>query len=71
MANSLINKGKPAIPPQFNSPEVLPSASDKAKVIVENFSNSNLDDSGISLPGFPYLTNLKLHNIPVTPVTHS
>ena len=33
-----------------------------------NFSmNSNLDDSGISLPVFPSRTNLKLHNISVTP----
>ena len=29
--------------------------------------NSNVDDSGISLPGFPSRTNLKLHNISVTP----
>ena len=29
--------------------------------------NSNLDDSGISLPVFPSRTNLKLHNISVTP----
>ena len=30
-----------------------------------NFSkNSNLDDSGISLPVFPFRTNLKLHNAP-------
>ena len=44
---------------------MLSSASDKAKLFVENFSkNSNLDDSGIiSLPIFP----LKLHNIFVTP----
>ena len=27
----------------------------------------NLDDSGISLPVLPSRTNLKLHNIPVTP----
>ena len=27
----------------------------------------NLDDSGIALPVFPYRTNLKLHNISVTP----
>ena len=47
---------------------MLPSASDKAKLFVENFSkNSNLDDSGISLPVFPSRTNLKLHNISVTP----
>ena len=29
--------------------------------------NSNLDDSGISLSVFPSRTNLKLHNISVTP----
>ena len=47
---------------------MLPSASDKAKLFAENFSkNSNLDDSGISLPVFPSRTNLKLHNISVTP----
>ena len=44
------------------------SASDKAKSFAENFSkNSNLDDSGISLPLFLSGTNLKLHNISVTP----
>ena len=47
---------------------MLPSASDKAKLFAENFSmNSNLDDSGISLSVFPSRTNLKLHNISVTP----
>ena len=47
---------------------MLPPASDKAKLFAENFSkNSNLDDSGISLPVFPSRTNLKLHNISVTP----
>ena len=46
---------------------MFPFASDKAKVFAENFSkNTNLDDSGISLPVFPYRTNLKLHNISVT-----
>ena len=29
--------------------------------------NSNIDNSGISLPVFPSRTNLKLHNISVTP----
>ena len=29
--------------------------------------NSNIDDSGISLPIFPSRTNLKLYNIFVTP----
>ena len=47
---------------------MLSSASDKTKLFAENFSeNSNLDDSGISLPVFPSRTNLKLHNISVTP----
>ena len=69
IANSLLNKGKSAIPPLFNGPEVLPSASDKAKLFAENVSkNSNLDDPGISLPAFPSRTHLKLHNISVTPI---
>ena len=68
IANSVLNKSKSAIPPLFNGPEVLSSASDKAKLFIKNFSkNSNLDDSGISLPVFPSRTNLKLHNISITP----
>ena len=60
--------GKSAIPPLFSGPEVLSSASDKAKLFTQNFSNnSNLDDSSISLPVFPSRTNLKLHNISATP----
>ena len=67
IANSVPNKGKSALPPLFNSPEVLSSASDKAKFFAENFSmNSNLDHSSISLPVCPSRTNLKLHNISVT-----
>ena len=47
---------------------MLSSASDKAKLFAENFSrNSNLDDSGISLPVFPSRTNWKLDDISVTP----
>ena len=46
----------------------MSSASDKAKFFAEHFSkNSNLDDSGISLAVFPSRTNLKLHNIFITP----
>ena len=46
---------------------MLSSASDKAKLFAQNFSeNSDLDDSGISLPLFPCGTNLKLH-VSVTP----
>ena len=68
IANSVLNKGKFAIPPLFNGPEGLSSTSDKAKLFAENFSKkSNLDGSGISLPVFPSRANLKLHNIFVTP----
>ena len=44
IANSVLNKGKSVIPPLFNGPEVLYSASDKAKLFAENFCiNSYLD----------------------------
>ena len=42
---------------------MLSSASDKAKLFAKNFTKN----SGISLPVFPSRTNLKLHNISVTP----
>ena len=62
IANSVFNTGKSAISSLFNIPEVLSSASNKAKWFIENFSkNSHLDDSSISLPVFPSRTNLKLH----------
>ena len=35
IANSVLNKGKSAIPPLFNGPEVLSSASDKAKLFAK------------------------------------
>ena len=47
---------------------MLSSSSDKAKLFAKSISkNSNLDDSGISVPVFPTRTNLKLHNVFVTP----
>ena len=65
---SVLNKGKSVIPPLFNGPEVLSSACDKTKLFAKNFSkNSILDDPGISLLAFLSRTNLKLHNICVTP----
>ena len=68
IANSVLKKGKSVILAQFKGPEVLSSASDKAKLFAENFSkNLNPDYSGISLPAFPSTTSLKLHNISVTP----
>ena len=66
--NSVLNKGKYTTLLLLNGLEVLSSLSDKAKLFAKNFSNnSNLDVSGISLPVFPSKTNLKLHNISVTP----
>ena len=45
---------------------MLSSASDKAKLFAKNFSkNSNLDDSGITLPVSSSRTNQKLHNISI------
>ena len=47
---------------------MLSYAADKAKLFAKKFSkNSNLDDSGISLPVIPSRANLKLHNISITP----
>ena len=45
-ANSILNKGKSAMPSLFKGPEVLFSASDKIKLFAKKVSrNSNLDDS--------------------------
>ena len=68
IANSILNKDESAMSPLFNNSELLSSASDKAKLFLENFSkNTNLDDLAISSPVFPSRTNLKLHNIFLTP----
>ena len=72
IANSVLNKSKSVIPPLFNGPEMLSSASDfsdvfSTKLFAKTFSkNSDFDDSGISLPVFPSRTNLKLHNFSIT-----
>ena len=48
IANIVLNKGKSAVSPLFNGPEVLSSASDKAKLFAKKFHrNSNFDDSDI------------------------
>ena len=68
IANSVLNRDKSAIPSLFSRLEVLSFASDKAKLLAKSVSkNSNLDDSCISLPVFSCRTNLKQHNISVTP----
>ena len=66
--NSVLNKGKSAIPSLLNGLEMLFFASKKAKLFPKNFFflTSHLDDSGISLPVYPSRTNLKLHNISAT-----
>ena len=52
----------------MDAPEVVSSASDKAKLFAKNFSkNPNLDDSAISLAVFLSRTNMKLYNISITP----
>ena len=49
IANSVLNKSKSAMPPLFIDPEVLSSASGKAKLFAKNFSkNSNFEYSRIS-----------------------
>ena len=68
IANSVLDKGKSALPPLFNGPEVLSSASDKTQLLASNFSkNTNLDDLDISFPVFLFRTNLKLDNMSITP----
>ena len=65
IANSVLNKGKSAVTPLFNRLKVLFSGSDQTKLFAKHFSeNSNLDDSGITLPPFLSRTNLELYNIP-------
>ena len=60
------SKGKSAVPPLFNGHKVLSFASDKENLFTENFSNnSNIGDSGISLPAFASRTNLELYNFSV------
>ena len=49
IANSVFNKGKSAIPSLFNSPEVLSSASDKAKLFAKNFSHNSILMTWVSL----------------------
>ena len=68
IANNALNKDKSVTPPLFSGFELLSSASDKAKLFTKNFSkNSNLHDSSSFLPVFLSTTNLKLHDISVTP----
>ena len=55
---SVLNKGRSAILSLFNGLDLLSSENVTKK--------SNMDDSVIYLPGFPSISNLKLHSILVT-----
>ena len=55
IANSVLNKGKSAIPPLFNGPEVLSSASDKAELFAKNFSKNQILMTLVSLYLFSLL----------------
>ena len=68
IAVSVLNKGKSTIfLHNNNSPEVVSSVSDKAKLFAENLSkNCNVDDSGASLSAFLSRTSLKRH-VSLTP----
>ena len=58
IASSVLSEGKSSVPSLLNGPEVLSCTSDKAKLFPENFSiNSNLNDSGISLPVLELIRN--------------
>ena len=55
IANSVLNKGKSAIPPLFNGAEVLSSASHKVKLFAENFSLNLILMNRVSLCLFSLL----------------
>ena len=63
IANSVLIKDKSVIFALFNNSEVLTSGSNKIRLL----ENSGFDDSCTSLPPVPSITNLKLHNISLTP----
>ena len=63
--NSVLKKGKSAIHPLLNSMDIR-SASNKEKLVPDNFSKSNLVNSGIILPAFSSRTYLKQKNMFLT-----
>ena len=68
IANTVLNKSKVLQLLYLMVPRSCRLHLIKQNCLPKTFSkNSNLDDSGISLLGFPFRTNLKLHILPVTP----
>ena len=55
IVNSVLNKGKPAIPPLFNGQEVWSSASDKAKLFAKSFLRTLVLMTRVSLCLFSLL----------------
>ena len=49
IASSILNKDKSTIPPLFNGPEVLPSAFDKAKLLLKTFLRTQILMTQVSL----------------------
>ena len=64
IANSVLNKGKSAIPPQFNGPEVSLGA--RGPEVSPLFNGPEVSPEVSLNPFFSSRTNLKLH-ISVTP----
>ena len=66
--DNVLDKGKSAITPLLNRPEVLSSGSDKARLFAKNFSKHLMTQVSLYLlPVSPSRNNLKQHNIFVTP----
>ena len=55
IANSVLNKGKSAVPPIFNGPEVLSSVPDKAKLFAETSLRTLIPMTQVSLYLFSFL----------------
>ena len=67
IANRILNRSVRSIPTIINGPEVISSASDKAKLFAKNFAaNSTLCDQGHQLPVFPPITDNTLCNIQIS-----
>ena len=67
IANSALSKGKPTMPPIFNSWEVLSSVSYIVKLFAKNlFKKFHHTYSVISFSVFYSATSINLHNISVT-----
>ena len=68
ITNSVLHRGKSAIPPLSSNNGVVTSSKDKANLFANQFaSNSTLDDSHAVLPDFPSKTDQFLDSVLITP----